>query len=216
MEVWRPQEAAGGRVICSNEHFLCFVPFASICPFETWILPRRHLAHYHRMNDVEVRFLALSYPLCSLNPQTCSTLSPSAFLNHNRAAMRDTTLMCVLGGQLDAYAAILHEALKRLNAELDEPNLNLVVSSAPVPDRARAAAYNYDAFYSWHTVCWTAHRSARKQRHTTPLAACQCRRSSAAHSLEAFSRNSGQRLEHAAHKRAPHDTLPSLAAAPLV
>jgi len=33
---------ARARVVASNEHFVAFVPYAAICPFETWILPLRH------------------------------------------------------------------------------------------------------------------------------------------------------------------------------
>eukprot|EP00960_Hanusia_phi_P026768 746454-Hanusia_phi.AAC.1 len=60
---------AGERVIERNEHFMAFVPFAAICPFETWILPLKacafdsfllvtrnglqHQAYFHMMSDEE-------------------------------------------------------------------------------------------------------------------------------------------------------------------
>ena len=41
----------GRRVILESEHFLVISPFAARFPFETWILPRAHEAHFHRLGD---------------------------------------------------------------------------------------------------------------------------------------------------------------------
>ncbi len=49
-----------------------------------------------------------------------------------------------------SFSEILHQSLRRLHVALDEPNYNLIVRSAPVPDRPRSAAYNNNAFFSWH------------------------------------------------------------------
>ena len=86
----------GNRILDQNEHVVAFVPFASICPFETWILPRRHNAHFVDATDDELR----------------------------------------------AFANVLHRHLTRMHKLLDEPPFNLVIRTAPVPDRARASAYN--------------------------------------------------------------------------
>lgn len=40
------EEAFGKRVVISNEQFVGFVPFAPKYPFETWLVPRRHGAHF--------------------------------------------------------------------------------------------------------------------------------------------------------------------------
>lgn len=32
--------SAGTRIVCENQHFVAFMPFASHVPFETWIMPR--------------------------------------------------------------------------------------------------------------------------------------------------------------------------------
>ena len=50
----------------------------------------------------------------------------------------------------DSFTEILHRSLRRLHLTLDEPNYNMIIRSAPVPDRPRTAAYNNDAFFSWH------------------------------------------------------------------
>jgi UDPglucose--hexose-1-phosphate uridylyltransferase len=34
------------RVVAENEHFVALCPFASLFPFETWIVPKSHIAHY--------------------------------------------------------------------------------------------------------------------------------------------------------------------------
>jgi len=55
----RQELDAGTRVIEQNEHFLAFVPFAAICPFETWILPRPSYqrANFHLItSDEEASF----------------------------------------------------------------------------------------------------------------------------------------------------------------
>ncbi|EKX49463.1 hypothetical protein GUITHDRAFT_104991 [Guillardia theta CCMP2712] len=98
---------AGERVIERNEHFMAFVPFAAICPFETWILPLKslaqHQAYFHAMSEEERK----------------------------------------------SFVAILHRTMRRLHMVLDEPNYNLIVCSAPVPNRVGSAAYNFSVFYSW-------------------------------------------------------------------
>ena len=39
------------RIIAESEHFLVISPFAARFPFETWILPRLHEAHFHHLED---------------------------------------------------------------------------------------------------------------------------------------------------------------------
>jgi UDPglucose--hexose-1-phosphate uridylyltransferase len=40
------EEAAGARVIASDEHFVAIAPWASRGPFECWIIPRDHRADF--------------------------------------------------------------------------------------------------------------------------------------------------------------------------
>lgn len=46
------------RIVCSNENFVALVPFWATWPFETLILPRRHVASLLDMTDVEKAGLA--------------------------------------------------------------------------------------------------------------------------------------------------------------
>jgi UDPglucose--hexose-1-phosphate uridylyltransferase len=36
----------GRRIVCENDEFIAFAPFASRFPFETWLLPKRHDSHF--------------------------------------------------------------------------------------------------------------------------------------------------------------------------
>lgn len=47
------------RVVCENEHFLAFVPYAALSPFHVWIFPKRHNACYGYITDDEIKALAV-------------------------------------------------------------------------------------------------------------------------------------------------------------
>jgi len=47
------------RLIMETEHFLCFAPFASRFPFETWVIPKKHLSTFEFIEDAERKDLAL-------------------------------------------------------------------------------------------------------------------------------------------------------------
>jgi UDPglucose--hexose-1-phosphate uridylyltransferase len=46
------------RVVWKNDEFVAFTPFASWCPFELWILPRRHTASFGTLRDEQITPLA--------------------------------------------------------------------------------------------------------------------------------------------------------------
>lgn len=50
--------AIGERIICSNEHFVALVPFWACWPFETMVLPRRHLSSLTTLSAEERQGLA--------------------------------------------------------------------------------------------------------------------------------------------------------------
>lgn len=53
------QESADGkRLIAENDHFVAFLPYASLRPFETWIVPRAHMGGIEQLQPVHDRFLA--------------------------------------------------------------------------------------------------------------------------------------------------------------
>jgi UDPglucose--hexose-1-phosphate uridylyltransferase len=50
--------AAGERVVLAGEHCVAVAAFAGRFPYETWVLPRRHAAHYDRLTAAELADLA--------------------------------------------------------------------------------------------------------------------------------------------------------------
>jgi len=45
-DILRQEADEGTRVVAENDHFIAFEPFASKYPFETWVLPKRHLSSF--------------------------------------------------------------------------------------------------------------------------------------------------------------------------
>jgi UDPglucose--hexose-1-phosphate uridylyltransferase len=48
----------GVRVVMESKHFVAFIPFAGLTPFSMLVMPRRHMACFHEMNDAEAADLA--------------------------------------------------------------------------------------------------------------------------------------------------------------
>ena len=48
------EQAAGKRVVLDTPNFLCFCPYASRFPFETWVLPKHHNSHFENIQKNEV------------------------------------------------------------------------------------------------------------------------------------------------------------------
>ncbi len=46
------------RIIISTDNFVAFAPFASRFPFEIWILPKKHEAHFENLQKIEIDELA--------------------------------------------------------------------------------------------------------------------------------------------------------------
>ncbi len=46
------------RVVSQNQHFVALEPFAARFPFETWILPTQHAAHFEDLDEKQVQSLA--------------------------------------------------------------------------------------------------------------------------------------------------------------
>jgi len=50
----------GERIVSLNDHFVALCPFASRFPFETWIFPRKHTAHFSQSSDELLHHLAIA------------------------------------------------------------------------------------------------------------------------------------------------------------
>jgi UDPglucose--hexose-1-phosphate uridylyltransferase len=55
--------ATGERVIFAGEHVIALAAWASRFPYETWLLPRKHAAHFDRLGDAELTELAVTMRL---------------------------------------------------------------------------------------------------------------------------------------------------------
>ena len=52
------EDRVGERVVGESDYFYAFTPFASQVPFETWVVPRQHGAHFPELLDEELEDLA--------------------------------------------------------------------------------------------------------------------------------------------------------------
>ncbi len=48
----------GERIVWENEHFVIWEPYASSFPFETWLIPKKHLHDFALLNDDELYHVA--------------------------------------------------------------------------------------------------------------------------------------------------------------
>lgn len=55
---WEERGAGGERTVCANDHFVVLVPCWAVWPFETLLLPRRHVAHLGQLRGDEAEALA--------------------------------------------------------------------------------------------------------------------------------------------------------------
>ncbi|MFC1496275.1 galactose-1-phosphate uridylyltransferase [Candidatus Margulisiibacteriota bacterium] len=58
-DLLRQELSSQDRIVFENENFVVFAPFASRFPFELWLLPRRHHAFFHEIEDNEKKELAV-------------------------------------------------------------------------------------------------------------------------------------------------------------
>lgn len=57
-DILEGEKKAGQRIIKEDEDFVLLCPYASRFPYETWIIPRRHIPHFGEINDKELENLA--------------------------------------------------------------------------------------------------------------------------------------------------------------
>jgi len=84
-----PAEGADGagafgrhRVVWKNDEFVAFAPFASWCPFELWILPRRHTASFGALRDEQITPLAETLQSVLGRLHACLSNPPYNYIIH--------------------------------------------------------------------------------------------------------------------------------------
>jgi len=112
------------RLVEMTENFIALVPYASPGPYVINILPRFHAAGLKHDDGIG-------------GGGGGGGLDSSDF----------TTLPDDL---IDECAAVLWSCLYRLHTHCQEPDFNLVVQTAPVPQRGVQAALSSSAFFRWH------------------------------------------------------------------
>jgi UDPglucose--hexose-1-phosphate uridylyltransferase len=77
------QERSGGeRIVYENERFLAVAPYASRFPFETWILPRAHMASFGGIGPEDVAPMAEALKTVLLKLSLCVKNPPYNFIVH--------------------------------------------------------------------------------------------------------------------------------------
>jgi UDPglucose--hexose-1-phosphate uridylyltransferase len=59
-DIIREELKVGERVILETRNFLCFCPYASSFPFESWIIPKKHNCDFHAISGEEVEDMGLA------------------------------------------------------------------------------------------------------------------------------------------------------------
>lgn len=57
-DIIEQEKKLGKRIITENENFITLAPFASRFPYETWILPKKHLCHFEQITEQEINRLS--------------------------------------------------------------------------------------------------------------------------------------------------------------
>jgi UDPglucose--hexose-1-phosphate uridylyltransferase len=70
------------RVVWKNDEFVAFTPYASWCPFELWILPRRHTASFGALRDEQITPLAEVMQAVLGRLHTCLSNPPYNYIIH--------------------------------------------------------------------------------------------------------------------------------------
>lgn len=52
-KIIRDEKSDGRRIIMETENILCFIPVFARYPYETWIVPKRHIGFFHDMTNEE-------------------------------------------------------------------------------------------------------------------------------------------------------------------
>ena len=82
-DILQQETDEGQRLVVESEHVLGFVPFAARTPFETWLVPRRHLAAYEDVTAAERRDLARTLATVVQRMHVLLPQAPVGFVLHS-------------------------------------------------------------------------------------------------------------------------------------
>ncbi len=81
-DIIRQESGHKARLIAENEGAIALAPFASRFPFETWILPKGHIAYFHQTKPLQFRDVASLLSDALRRIESALPRSPYNFLLH--------------------------------------------------------------------------------------------------------------------------------------
>ncbi|KPJ61873.1 galactose-1-phosphate uridylyltransferase [candidate division KD3-62 bacterium DG_56] len=88
-DIVRQELDSGERVIARNADFLALEPFASQYPFETWIIPKEHIASFANVNEQQQHNFAAILKETMLRIQICLNDPPYNYMLHTAPCGQD-------------------------------------------------------------------------------------------------------------------------------
>jgi UDPglucose--hexose-1-phosphate uridylyltransferase len=82
-DILQQETDEAGRIVLELDHVLAIVPFAARTPFETWLLPRRHLAGFEHVTALERRDVARALKTIVQRLYTFLPETPIAYVLHS-------------------------------------------------------------------------------------------------------------------------------------
>lgn len=76
------EQSEAARMVAESEHFVAFCPYASRFPFETWVVPKRHVARFDLEEEPALRNLALIMRTTLLKLERSLHLPPYNYIVH--------------------------------------------------------------------------------------------------------------------------------------
>jgi UDPglucose--hexose-1-phosphate uridylyltransferase len=76
------------RIVYESEHFVVLSPYSSRCPFETWILPKKHGARFEDISEDEIKHLSFVLKVTLGQLYTKLSDPPLNFYIHNMPLKR--------------------------------------------------------------------------------------------------------------------------------
>lgn len=81
-DVMRQESIDGTRTVSENPSFYAFCPFASRVPFESWILPKKHMSDFGKIDDAAIGHLSAILKDCLTKLKTLLNDPPYNLILH--------------------------------------------------------------------------------------------------------------------------------------
>lgn len=85
----KQEMSSGDRIVCMNDDFIAFCPYAAKYPFETWIMPRHHVSSFVQEDHQRVGAFAALLQDTLLRVGRCLNYPPYNFTLHTAPINQD-------------------------------------------------------------------------------------------------------------------------------